>query len=87
LAPGVIVFKDISIMHFLHPSLRPLEIQQPTRRKQNPAERALRRRSARMRLRRALRRVGAVLVYAFAVAVIVLNGSDLATLWWQAVAH
>jgi hypothetical protein len=72
-------------MHFHHPSLRPDEIQQPTRRKQYPAEHALRRRSAHMMLRRALRRIGAVLVYAFAVAVIVLNGSHLATLWWQAV--
>jgi hypothetical protein len=87
LASGAIVFEDISTMYFLHPSLRPDEIQQPTRRKQNPAERPLRRRSARMRLRRALWRVGAVLVYGLAVAVITLNGTHFATLLWQAVAH
>jgi hypothetical protein len=62
-------------MHFHHPSLRGTKSKSP--RQQNPDERALRRRSACVMLRRALWRVGAVLIYT-AVAVIALYGAHLA---------
>jgi hypothetical protein len=38
-------------------------------------------------LKRVLWKIGAVLVYAVAIAVIALYGANIASPWWQAAAH
>jgi hypothetical protein len=79
--------KGISTMHFSHPSLRPTQIQPPTRLQQSPGERAFFQKLRTRMLKRVLWKIGAVLVYAVAIAVIALYGANIASPWWQAAAH
>jgi hypothetical protein len=74
-------------MPFRNPSLRPTEIQAPTRLQQSPGERAFLQKPPIRMLKRALWRIGGVLVYAVAIAVIALYGANIASPWWQAAAH
>jgi hypothetical protein len=74
-------------MLFRNPSLRPTEIQPPTRLQQSSGERAVLRKLRIRMLKRALWRIGGVLAYAVAIAVIALYGANIASPWWQAAAH
>jgi hypothetical protein len=74
-------------MPFRNPSLRPTEIQPPTNLQQSLGERAFLHKLRIRMLKRALWKIGGVLVYAIAIAVIALYGANIASPWWQAAAH
>jgi hypothetical protein len=79
------------VLYLSDPNLKPTEVQPPSGLRK-PADdvghtHIMRRRFVRLRLKRALQRTGALLLYAAALALGVLCGAYMSSPSWQAAAH